>query len=110
MANWNVGTIRRKLAHCIVLSLMLLVVLGTIATPSASAATPQSGTDGPLYLLCSNAYMYNYPLGNHIATVHSGHRFRVHVWGRDSYNRLWAYGHSGENSDRDGWILASHFC
>lgn len=81
-------------------------VLGAVLVGAAPAEA--GGTNGPLCRLNSNAFMYNVPLGQHVSTVHAPHRFRVHAWTSDQFGRTWAYGHSGEEPARDGFILAFH--
>jgi hypothetical protein len=81
-------------------------VLSVVLVGAAPAEA--GGTNGPLCLLNSNAYMYNVPLGQYVSTVHWGYHFRVHAFTTDVYGRAWDYGHSGEDPARDGYVLADH--
>lgn len=87
------------------------LALGIILVPVSSASA--GGTDGRLCHLVSNAYQYEEPNTNlrPERTVHEGHHFRWHddrdPGFEDSDGRVWVYGHSGESSEDDGWIIHS---
>lgn len=130
----------RQLARFLaLLGIVLLTVMGSPVTfPALAAATPHGSphiiaatvtsnmANGSYSLtpasraatsvvrkLCSNAYLYSSPEGpgrRYLRTVHEGRGFRVYYYGQDSQGRWWAYGHSAEAPNTNGWILAKHLC
>ena len=117
------GIWRRMFTMLVVLIVLGSVALAGIPVATTSAAGPAAvqgvyaagvnpqAVDSVVRTLCSNAHLYSYPVsGSYLRTVHAGRGFRVYQYQYDEYGRLWAYGHSAEAPNTNGFILEYHLC